>query len=134
MRSQDNEFSKICDLVRKGVCDDKVIAYMNEHVKVCPNENDNEKFAKGKLSIIVTTNDARERINLEKLEKLLPTKKTCYASASDQSTNTKNPPPLSEKLSLAATGQLQKTIVFREGAPVMITTNHSKKKYKTMEL
>ena len=103
---------------------------MNEHVRACPNENDNEKFAKGKLSIIVTTNDAREKINIEKLEKLLPTKKTFYASSFDQSTNTKNAPPLSEKLSLTATGQLQKTIVFKEGAPVMITTNHSKKKYK----
>ena len=130
MRSQDNEFSTICDLVRKGVCDEKVTAYMNEHEKPCPNENDNDKFAEGKLSIIVTTNDAREKINKEKLDKLLPTKKTFYASAFDQSTNTKNAPPLSEKLSLTATGQLQKMIIFKEGAPVMITTNHSKKKYK----
>ena len=130
MRSQDDEFSEICDLVRKGICDDKVIEYMKKHVRDCPNVDDNNKFAEGKLSIIVTTNDAREKINQEKLDKLLPLKKTFYVSALDQSTNTPNAPPLSEKLSLTATGQLQKKIVFKEGAPVMITSNHSKKKYK----
>ena len=103
---------------------------MKKHVRDCPNEDDNNIFAEGKLSIIVTTNDAREKINQEKLDKLLPLKKTFYVSALDQSTNTPNAPPLSEKLSLTATGQLQKKIVFKEGAPVMITSNHSKKKYK----
>eukprot|EP00092_Neocalanus_flemingeri_P022722 GFUD01024642.1.p1 GENE.GFUD01024642.1~~GFUD01024642.1.p1 ORF type:complete len:2733 (+),score=580.47 GFUD01024642.1:994-8199(+) len=130
MRSQDNEFSTICDLVRKGVCDEQVQKYMESHIRTCPNENDNQKYAEGKLSIIVTTNDAREKINLEKLEKLLPTKKTFFASAKDQATNLANAPPLSEKLALTATGQLQTTIVFKEGAPVMITSNHPKQKYK----
>ena len=54
--------------------------------------------------------------------------KTYLISAKDQSTNTRNAPALSDKLSLTATGQLQKQIAFKEGAPVMITSNHSKKK------
>ena len=130
MRSQDNEFSKICDLVRKGVCDEEVTKYMESHIKTCPNENDNTRYAHGKLSIIVTTNEAREKINREKLDKLLPEKKTFYASAIDQSTNVANAPPLSDSLAITITGQLQKSIVFKEGAPVMITSNHSKQKYK----
>ena len=40
------------------------------------------------------------------------------------------PPPLSDKLPLTVTGQLQTEIVFKEGAPVMITSNHSNQKYK----
>ena len=64
------------------------------------------------------------------MNKLLPNKKTYFVSASDQSTNIKNPPPLSDKLSLTATGQLQTKIIFKEGAPVMITSNHTKPKYK----
>ena len=132
MRSQDGEFSKICDSVRKGICDDNVIKYMENHVRKCPNELENEKYATGKLSIIVTTNEARENINLQLLEKLLPKVKEYQVSAKDQSTNIANPPPLSDRLSLTANGQLQKQIIFKEGAPVMITSNHSKQKYKTM--
>ena len=82
------------------------------------------------MSIIVTTNEAREKINRDKLEKLLPKKKTFYVSALDQSTNVANAPPLSDSLAHTVTGQLQKNIVFKEGAPVMITSNHSKQKYK----
>ena len=130
MRSQDEEFSNICDNVRKGICDDKVTDYLKHHIGKCPSENDNTKYAEGKFSIIVTTNAAREEINNEKLEKLLPEKKKYFANALDKSTNNPNAPELSDKLPLTRTGQLQKTIVFKEGAPVMITSNHQKSKYK----
>ena len=50
--------------------------------------------------------------------------------ARDQSTNVPNAPTLSEKLPLTATGQLPTSIIFKEGAPVMITSNHPKQKYK----
>ena len=76
MRSQDMEFSTICDKVRKGICDEEVESYMKQHIRQCPNENENMKYATGKLSIIVTTNVAREKINLHLLEKLLPMKKS----------------------------------------------------------
>ena len=130
MRSQDMEFSTICDKVRKGVCDEEVETYMQKHIRSCPVENDNMRYAKGKLSIVVTTNEAREKINLDLLEKLLPDKKAYTLSARDQSTNIANPPPLSNKLPLTATGQLQTQIIFKENAPVMITSNHSNQKYK----
>ena len=47
---------------------------MRKHIKKCPSEDNNRRYAEGKLSIIVTTNEAREKIKLEKLEKLLPTR------------------------------------------------------------
>ena len=130
MRSQDSEFSTICDLVRKGICNKKVIDYMNLHVKDCPDENCNSNYAQGKLCIIVTTNKDRERINNDMLTKLLPNSKAYVVSSIDQSTNVKNLPPISSKLPLTRTGQLESEIVFKEGAPVMITSNHREQKYK----
>ena len=130
MRSQDEEFSNVCDKVRKGINDEQVTSYLEDHVGDCPSENDNLKYANGSFSIIVTTNAARETINKAKLEKLLPDRKSYYSNAVDKSTNNPNAPELSEKLPLTRTGQLQKTIVFKEGAPVMVTSNHPKAKYK----
>lgn len=130
MRSQDIDFSNICDKVRKGICDEEVSDYLTEHVGRCPSEDDNSIYADSKFSIILTTNAAREEINNSKLEKLLPEKKSYFANAIDKSTNHPFAPEVSDKLPLTRTGQLQKKIVFKEGAPVMITSNHPKKKYK----
>ena len=130
MRSQDHEFSEICDEVRKGNCDEYVTEYLNNHVGSCPSEDDNEKYASGKFCIIVTSNKKREAINHQKLEKLLPNKKTFYSNAMDKSTNNPNAPTVSEKLPLTRTGQLPTKLLLKEGAPVMITSNHTKSKYK----
>ena len=130
MRSQDDEYSNVSDEVRKGNCDENVIEYLRNHVGSCPSENDNEKYASGKFCIIVTSNKRREAINYEKLEKLIPHKKSFYSNAQDKSTNNPNAPKVSEKLPLTRTGQLPTKILFKEGAPVMITSNHSKSKYK----
>ena len=89
----------------------------------CPSENDNSKYADG-------SNAAREAINNSKLEKLLPDRKPYYSNAADKSTNNPNAPEVSDKLPLTRTGQLQKNIIFKEGAPLMITSNHPKAKYK----
>ena len=53
MRSKDEEFSKISDKVRKGICDKEVVSYMESHVRSCPSEENNEQYAKGNLCIIV---------------------------------------------------------------------------------
>ena len=130
MRSQDEEFSNVCDDVRKGICDEKVTEYLKNHVGTCPSEDDNQKYASGQFSIIVTNNKAREEINNEKLNKLLSNKRTYFSNAVDKSTNNPLAPKISEKLPLTRTGQLPTKILFKEGAPVMITSNHSKSKYK----
>ena len=130
MRSQDNEYSDISDEVRKGNCDDNVTEYLRNHVGSCPSENDNEKYASGKFCIIVIGNNKREAINYEKLEKLIPHKKSFYSDAKDKCTNNPNAPKVSEKLPITRTGQLPTKIRFKEGAPVMITSNHIISKYK----
>ena len=115
MRSQDSEYSKICDLVRLGICDSQIIKYMKEHVTSSPNVNNNEMYARGKLSIVVTSNAAKNRINLEKLNSLLHHKKSFVVSSVDQATNVKNPPPLDRRLPMTRTGQLESEIVFKQG-------------------
>ena len=130
MRSQDLEFSNICDQVRKGIADEDIVDYFNKNIGNCPCEDDNSMYAEGKLCIIVTTNAAREKINNEKLEQLLPDKREYYANAIDKSTNNPNAPEIDDKIPLTRTGQLQKRIIFKEEAPVMITSNSSKAKYK----
>ena len=87
MRSQDEEYSTICDKVRKGICDENVIQYMLSHVRSCPSEDVNERYQSGKFCIIVTTNKSRNRINNEKLEQLLPSADSYLAVAVDKSTN-----------------------------------------------
>ena len=120
MRSQDAEFSIISDKVRRGTCDSEVQKFMEKCVKSCPNEFNNEKYALGKLSIIVTTNTEREAINIEKLNDLLPLEKEFRVLSKDESTNVKNAPKLFDKMPLTKTGQLETQCIFRKGAPVMV--------------
>merc|ERR1711923_454409 len=114
MRSQDSEYSNVCDKVRLGICDAQILKYMQEHVTTSPNVNNNEMYARGKLSIIVTTNAEREKINLELLNSLLPHKKSFTVSSVDQATNIKNPPPIDQRLPMTKTGQLESRVVFKE--------------------
>ena len=120
MRSQDSEYSNICDQVRLGICDAQIIKYMKDHVTTSPNVNNNEMYARGKLSIIVTTNAERGRINMEMLNSLLPHKKSFAVSSVDQATNVKNPPPLDQRLPMTKTGQLESEIVFKEGDTIYV--------------
>ena len=130
MRSEDSNFSIICDKVRIGTVDTHVSEFLKSCVRNCPFENNNEEYANGKLCIIVTNNKDRNRINADMLSKLLSDKKSFIVSALDSSTNVRNPPKLDENLPLTVTGQLEHTITFKEGAPVMITSNHQEKRYK----
>jgi len=130
MRSQDQEYSEICDKVRKGICDESVLDYMKSHVGKCPSEDSNENYQTGKFCTIVKTNTAREKINHEKLEKLLPKQKVYYVQAIDKSTNNPKPPTLLKDLPLTRTGQLPFSMILKEGCPIMVTSNHEKQRYK----
>ena len=130
MRSQDKEFSQISDKVRKGVCDSEVLKFMKEHVNNCPSENENDEYKYGKLAIIVTTNKDRDLINLEKLNKLLPIEKTYQETCVDESINSKTGPKVPEHLPHTQTGQLETNFIFKQNAPVMITSNHPQQRYK----
>ena len=130
MRSKDEVFSKISDKVRKGICDKEVVSYMESHVRSCPSEENNEQYAKGKLSIIVQTNSERDRINREKLLTLLPNEREYFVSSKDQSTNVKNAPKTFENLPLTQTGQLENRFIFKKLCPVQVSTNHPQQRYK----
>ena len=130
MRSRDEQFSKISDKVRKGICDAEVADFMKSRVRACPSEENNEQYAKGKLSIIVQINSERDRINREKLSTLLPNEKEYFVSSKDQSTNVKNAPKTFEKLPLTQTGQLENRFIFKKLCPVQVSTNHPQQRYK----
>ena len=108
----------------------QVYEYLENHVKDCPNENSNSHYAEGKLSIIVTTNAERDRINLEKLEQLLLKEKAYIINSKDEAIWRSNAPKPSKNLPQTQTGQLESTFIFRKGAPVMVTSNHSESQYK----
>ena len=126
MRSLDDEFSKVSDKVRKGICDDEVTQYMKSHVQECQSENDNTKFAEGKISIIVTINADRENINLGKLNQLLPNEKEYTITATDKCITSQNPPNVPR----TTQGQLEHVVKLKKGAPVMLTSNHQEQRYK----
>ena len=96
----------------------------------CPSEENNEQYAKGKLSIIVQTNKEQDRINREKLITLLPNEKEYFVSSNDQSTKVKNAPRNFETLPLTQTGQLENKLIFKNNCPVQVSTNHPQLRYK----
>ena len=101
-------------------------------MKATDAENENENFKCGKLSIIVTTNLKRNHINEEKLANLLPNEKEYSCNSIDRITNLPAGQKIPERLktNLGKTGNLETELKLKVGAPVVITSNHSKGKYK----
>ena len=64
MRSKgDVAFGEVCDRIGRGTITDADEEYLRSLIRNCPNEDNNELFKEGKISIIVTTNFKREQIN-----------------------------------------------------------------------
>merc|ERR1712081_108664 len=61
-------FGETCDRIARDEITDDDVEFLQTLVRKCPNEEDNECFKNGDISIIVTTNDKREKINNAKLE------------------------------------------------------------------
>jgi hypothetical protein len=131
MRSQtDPEFSSICDRVGSGAYTQPDIQYLKQRVQHTEKENENMNFKEGRISIIVTTNRKRQEINESKLEMLLKNETTYEILASDRSTNIENPPDVSSKLPITQTGGLEKRLLIKTNAPIVVTSNHNLSKYK----
>ena len=130
MRSQDDKYSEVCDQVRRGELTTEVKEYLKACEKPCPSENDLQKYQQGKISIIVTTNVDRKKINSEKLHSLISDQPAVHVACVDKSTNVLNPPPIPVNQPLSKTGQLESEFTFKKGAPVMITANSQEPKYK----
>ena len=130
MRSlTDPNFSELCDRVGNGSFNKMDEEFLYSRIQNTESENDNRNFRNGKVSIIVTTNKKRKEINESKLESLLPNEKTYTSEAVDRATNLENAPEVADYLPITKTGSLEKKLVLKNNAPVVITSN-AVKKYK----
>ena len=131
MRSQkDPEFSSLCDRIGNGTYTEEDIKFLQSRIIDTESENHNDNFKSGHISIIVTTNRVRQEINDHKLDTLLPSNDEFFSLADDHCTNLEDPPPVPDKMSLTQTGGLEKLLTLKEDAPIVITCNHQKAKYK----
>ena len=131
MRCQnDEEFASLCDRVGKGTINMQDEDFLKSRIVSTPLEDDNKHFKDGTIAIIVTTNKKREELNLEKLETLLPYTKTYTCYSTDRTMNVSKGNEVPRDLPYTQTRQLPSKLQIKVGAPVMITTNHSKSIYK----
>ena len=132
MRSRaDPYFSDLCDRVARGKITEEDIGYLSSRIINTDSENDNESYKKGKLSVIVTTNKKKDLYNSQKLQTLLPDRKEFVCNSIDRVTNVPcKSIPERMKDNAGKTGNLQTVLKLKVGAPVLITSNHPKKKYK----
>ena len=130
--SRDLFFSNLCDRVGRGKINEEDEKYLNSRVQFTDSEKSNEKFKLGELSIIVTTNKKRNLINGQKLTELLPNGELYICNSVDRVKNLPGQPKVPEhfKDNPGKTGNLLTELNLKVGAPVVITTNHSKQKYR----
>ena len=132
MRSQkDPKFSDVCDRVGRGNITNDDEKYLHSRVQSTDLENSNENFKNGSLSIVVTTNQKKDMINKQKLTQLLPNDNEYICNSIDRVTNVpgrKLPDRLQNNP--GQTGNLQTELKLKVGAPVIITKNHSKQKFR----
>ena len=133
MRCPDDvPFAQLCDRVGINKITAEDVSFFESRIVTedIDEELDNENFKNGTVSIIVTTNEDREAINLEKLRALLPNEKEYTCLSYDNVTNRKNHTPVAETTCKRTEGGMMKNLIIREGAPVMITMNHQVKEFK----
>ena len=133
MRSQsDPYFSDLCDRVGRGNITESDEKYFQSRIRPNDSENSNEAFKEGLLLIIVTTNKKKDLINHQKLAQLLPYEKEYTCNGIDRVINLPIGAKLPEKIreNSSKTGNLQADLKLKVGAPVVITTNHSKQIYR----
>ena len=132
MRSaKDPYFSDLCDRVGRGNINDQDEQYLKSRIQITESEKKNESFKNGSLSIIVTTNKKKDLINKQKLEELIPNDKEYICNSVDRVTNVPGRKlPNRLKDNPGKTANLQTELRLKVGAPVLITSNHPKKKYK----
>lgn len=133
MRSQkDPYFSELSDRVARGKQTEEDELYLKSRIKKTDSEHSNDNFRFGKLSIIVTTNKKRDFENARKLAELLPNEKEYSCNSVDRVINLPGAAKIPKKYqeNPGNTGNLEAELKLKVGAPVIVTTNHPKKKYK----
>ena len=71
----------------------------------------------------MTPNKRRQQINEAKLELLLSNKRVFVLDAIDRATNIENAPEVPDGIPLNKTGSLEKQLILKIDAPVVITSN-----------
>lgn len=92
MRCPDDvDFAQLCDRIGRGKLTPEDEQYLKSRVteEQLPEELDNKNFTEGKIAIIVTTNDKKDEINLNKLRQLLPDEEEFVCLANDKITEKK---------------------------------------------
>ena len=95
-------------------------------------EKSNENFKRGKISIIVTTNMKKDFINVQKLAELLPNDREYSCNGIDRVVNLPAGLNISGKdqQNPNKIGNLPLILNLKVGAPVVITSNYTKAKYR----
>ncbi|HIF60881.1 MAG TPA: hypothetical protein EYQ26_15580 [Rhodospirillales bacterium] len=93
-------------------------------------EKSNENFNTGKIAILVTTNSKKDGINLRKLRALLPDEEEHTCLSVDKIKNANTYKPALGTVSFHKKKGMVQNLIIRNKAPVIITTNHSKGRYK----
>ena len=133
MRSQEDPyFSSLCDRVGIDKINDEDEEYLRSRIQETSSEKSNEPFKNGELSIIVTTNKKRNLVNCRKLAELIPDGDLYTCNSIDHVMNIPGKRCLSKRINEnpGKTGNLLNELQLKIGAPVVITTNHSKRKYR----
>ena len=133
MRSaEDPVFSNLCDRVGCDEITDEDELWLKSRIMSTESEHLNENFKSGKFSIIVTTNRKKDLINREKLEKLLPGVPSYVCNSIDRVTNLPGIPklPRNFKHNPGKTANLETELILKEGAPVVLTSNNSKQRFR----
>ena len=130
--SNDPNFASLCDRVGRGTINEEDEYFLKSRVIQTESENCNENFKSGKLSIIVTTNLKRNLVNSEKLNQLLKDEREFSCNSIDRVMNLPSSHKVPERLKTnpGRTGNLESELKLRLGAPVVITSNHAKQKYR----
>ena len=93
MRSKgDEEFGDVCDRIGHGTITSSDESFLRQLIRKCPNEDKNDMFREGKISIIVTTNLKRVHINDSKLTNLIDDEQEVSNICVDICTNIENAP------------------------------------------
>ena len=126
----DPYFAELSDRIQRNKLLKEDIKFLKSRIVECPAESFNESFKSGKLVIVVTTNDKKDLINNDKLKELLPDEKEFNCNSIDRVVNL--PPrgnlPKIKACNTGKTGNLQSQLKLKVNAPVVVTSNHSKKK------
>ena len=133
VRSQEDPFfQSLCDRIAKDCITDDDESFLTSRIQPYPSEVSNENFKFGRLCIIVTTNKKRNLINYKKLAELLPNEQLYSGNSIDYVMNVPGKCPLPQQVqdNPGRTGNLLNELFIKRGAPVVITTNHTKQKYR----